>query len=100
MIGRRRSLAPSRVEGLFVLQPEQPVDRFGVGSLRFLVGKRLQLFGGLEEQLLDDQPRDLVDARARFGRQRTKLAFEALQLRAANRFETLPQRDDGRYGAA
>ena len=51
-------------------EPEQPVDRFGVGHLRFLVGQRLELLGRLEQQLLDDQPRHLVDARARLRRQR------------------------------
>src|SRR5204862_6717562 len=90
-------LVPSGAEGLLVLlQLEESIDRFRVGGLRLFVRKRLQLVGRLDEQLLDDQPRDVVDSRTRLRRERAKLALEALKLRHTDRFESLPQCDDGR----
>ena len=64
------------------------------------VAERLELLGRRQQQLLDDEVRDLVDARPRLGRQRRQLELEPLELRAADRLEPLPQRDDGRDRAA
>ena len=50
------------------MQLEETVDGFRVGGLRLFVWKRLELLGRLEEQLLDNEAGDLVDARARVRR--------------------------------
>jgi hypothetical protein len=81
-------------------QTEQTVDGLSVGDLRFFVGQRLQLLGGFEEQLLDDQARHFVDARSRVRRQTGQFAVETLEFGSANRVETLTERDDSRYGPA
>ena len=61
-----------------------------------LVADRLQLLGRRQQQLLDEELRDLVDAGARLGRQAGQLRLEPRQLRLADRLEPLAQRDDGR----
>ena len=77
-------------------QPEQPVQRVRIGRDERLVADRLQLFGRRQQQLLDDQPGDLVDAGARLGRQPGELRLEPCQLRLADRLEPLAQRHHGR----
>ena len=62
-------------------EAEQPVQRVGVRDDGRLVADRLELLGRRQQQLLDDQLRDLVDARARLGRQAGELRLEPLQLR-------------------
>ena len=54
-LGRRRPVA----------EAEQPRQRFGVRADGVGVAERLELLGRRQQQLLDDQVRDLVDARAR-----------------------------------
>ena len=63
--------------------------------MRF-VADRLELLGRRQQQLLDDQPGDLVDAGARLGRQPRQLRFEPQQLGLPDRLEALAQRDDRR----
>src|SRR5438045_793668 len=79
--------------GLLVCEAEQACQCFGVRANGLSVVERLELFGGGQEQLLDDEMRDFIDARPRFGRQRRHLEFEALELRAPDRLEPLPQGD-------
>ena len=64
------------------------------------VAERLQLLGRRQQQLLDDQPRDLVDARARFGGSADSFSSSRSSSALPDRLEPLPQRDDRRDGAA
>src|SRR6185436_16310621 len=93
-------LSLARLLPLVVAQGEQSRECFGVRANRFGVGQRLELLGGREQQLLDDQVRDLVDTGARLGREGRQLEVQAIELRAADGFESLAQRDDGRDGAS
>ena len=78
----RTVLRERRRRCVFVLRRRnRRLTRFGVGGLRLFVGQRLELLGRLEQQLLDDQPRDLVDARARLGRQRRRACLRAAAAR-------------------
>src|SRR5437763_7638759 len=70
------------IAGLRIGQREQARERFGVGGDRVRVVERLELLGRGQQQLLDDQVRDLVDPRTRFGRQRRQLEVEPLELGA------------------
>src|SRR5205823_8298155 len=54
-------------------EPEQPRDRLGVRAGRFGVAYRLELLGRHEEQLLDNQMGDFVDARAHLRREHRHL---------------------------
>src|SRR5438094_906763 len=79
---------------LLLREPEQSRERLGVRADGLRVAERLQLLGWRQQQLLDDEVRDLVDARARLWRQRRHLELEPLELGAPNRLEPLSQRDD------
>ena len=76
------------------------VQRVGVGDLGRLSGSAFSCSVGVEQQLLDDQARDLVDARAGSGGRPASLRLEPLELGPADRLEALAQRDDGRHRAA
>ena len=100
---RRRALGLGLVRGAACVGSARPNSRVSAseyGADRVGVAERLQLLGRRQQQLLDDQVRDLVDARAGLGRQRRQLEVEPLELGAADRLEPLPQRDDGRDRAA
>src|SRR3954452_5694048 len=87
-IARERLHFPPFVFG----EREQPRQRLGVHRHRLGIGQRLELFGWREQQLLDNQVGDLVDARACFRRQRRQLEIEPFELGAADRFEPFAQR--------
>ena len=69
-------------------QPEHARDRVRVLRGRLLVAERLELLGRREQQLLDDEVRNLVDTGARFvaglGRQARQLEVEPVELGAAD----------------
>src|SRR2546425_9311136 len=50
---------------LLLREPEQSRERLGVRADRLRVAERFQLLGRCQQQLLDDEVGDLVDARAR-----------------------------------
>ena len=85
---------------LFGREPEQAVQRLGVGGNGRLVADRLELFGRRQQQLLDDEAGDLVDAGARLRRKPGQLRLEPQQLRLADRLEPLAQRDHRRDDVA
>ena len=58
------------------------------------------MLGRREQQLLDEQARHLVDARARLRRQAAELGLEPRELGLADAFEALPQRHDRRHDLA
>ena len=66
-------------------EPEEPVERVGVGDDQPLVTDRLELFGRGQQQLLDDKVRDLFDTRPRVGRQGRRASARAA---AARTFES------------
>src|SRR2546426_2747064 len=85
---------------LLLREPEQSRERLGVRADRLRVAERFQLLGRRQQQLLDDEVRDLVDARARLRRKGRHLELEPLELCAPDRLEALPQRNHGWNRAA
>src|SRR5687768_3229095 len=88
-VQRRRGGGSRR---LTVIEPEQAIDRLRVGGLGLLVGQRFELFGGLEQQLLDDEARHFVDPRPGVRRQPRQARLEPLHFRAADVVEPLAER--------
>src|SRR4051812_10843028 len=74
-----------------LLEIEQARQCFRIRADHVRIVDRLQLLGRRQQQFLDDQPRDVVDAAPGVWRQRGGQAF---QLRSSNRFEPLAKRDD------
>src|SRR5262245_52296626 len=79
-----------------VAQSEEPGQCFRIRADGVGIGHRFELFGRGEEQLLDNQARDLVDASAGLRRQRRELEVEPIEFRAPDGFEPLPQWHNGR----
>src|SRR5262249_59452088 len=75
-------------------------QRLGVRLDGVRIANRLQLLGRCEQQLLDNQVRDLVHARASVWRQRRQLEVQSLELGPADVLESLTERDDGGNRAA
>ena len=74
----------SRLGEAFVAKTEEPVDSLGIGRLRFFVRQRLELFGGIEQELFHDQPRELIEEGARLGWQARELRVQPLQFGPAD----------------
>ena len=90
----------SSSSSLAIAEREQVAEGVRVRALQLLIGQRLELLGRRDQQLLDDQARDLVDAGPRLRRQPGDLRLQAIELGAADRLEALAQRDDGRHRRA
>src|SRR5258706_11496591 len=82
-----RTLAFGLILTLVIGEREQLRQRLGIGADGFGAAERLELLGRRQQQLLDDEVRDLVDAGARLRRERRQLEVEPLQLRAPDRLE-------------
>ena len=68
-VGARRASLP-------LFEVEQARERLGIRADGFRIAHRLELFGRRQEQLLDDEARDVVDAVAGVRRERRGQAFE------------------------